>query len=123
MIAADFDTESYRLFGTGFYNPKPAMQWYWDQYVPAADDRESSVRFAAAGGTWRDCHPQLSSSPATIHFVTRASLTPTLSTPAGVTTARYLFEGGIHGFMTMPMLDIAQEARQQACRELSRLLG
>src|SRR2546426_326522 len=24
VIAADFDTESYRLFGKGFYNPKPA---------------------------------------------------------------------------------------------------
>jgi acetyl esterase len=41
---------------------------------------------------------------------------------AGVVTARCLFEGGIHGFMTMPMLDIAHEARQQACRELAQLL-
>ena len=23
MIAADFDTESYRLYGNGFYNPSP----------------------------------------------------------------------------------------------------
>ena len=35
VIAPDFDNESYRLFGKGFYNPKPALQWYWDQYVPA----------------------------------------------------------------------------------------
>ncbi len=35
VIAADFDNESYRLFGKGFYNPKPALQWYWDQYVPS----------------------------------------------------------------------------------------
>ncbi len=40
MIAADFDTESYRMFGEGFYNPRPALQWYWDQYVPSAVDRE-----------------------------------------------------------------------------------
>ena len=39
VIAADFNTESYRLFGRGYYNPKPAMQWYWDQYVPGAPDR------------------------------------------------------------------------------------
>ena len=39
VIAADFDTESYRLFGRGYYNPKPAMQWYWDQYVPTKADR------------------------------------------------------------------------------------
>ena len=40
MIAADFDNESYRLYGEGFYNPKPALQWYWDQYVPSPADRE-----------------------------------------------------------------------------------
>ncbi len=40
VIAADFDNESYRLFGKGFYNPKPALQWYWDQYVPSPADRE-----------------------------------------------------------------------------------
>ena len=39
VLAADFDTESYRLFGRGYYNPKPAMQWYWDQYVPTKADR------------------------------------------------------------------------------------
>ena len=37
VLAADFDNESYRLFGNGYYNPKPAMQWYWDQYVPVGD--------------------------------------------------------------------------------------
>ncbi|PRC53442.1 esterase, partial [Mycobacterium sp. ITM-2017-0098] len=34
------DTESYRSFGTGFYNPEPALRWYWDQYVPDHADRE-----------------------------------------------------------------------------------
>jgi acetyl esterase len=39
LIAADFDTESYRLFGRGYYKPKTAMQGYWDQYVPSEEDR------------------------------------------------------------------------------------
>ena len=51
VIAADFDTESYRLFGKGFYNPKPALQWYWDQYVPSARRPRTSVRLAAARRT------------------------------------------------------------------------
>jgi len=42
---------------------------------------------------------------------------------AGVPVARAQFDGAVHGFMTMPMLDIAQEARRQACVELSELLG
>jgi acetyl esterase len=41
---------------------------------------------------------------------------------AGVRTARCIYDGGIHGFMTMPMLDIAHQARRQACDELAQLL-
>jgi acetyl esterase len=33
------------------------------------------------------------------------------------------YEGGIHGFITMPALDLAQRARVEVCSELSRLLA
>jgi acetyl esterase len=121
VIGADFDDDSYRLFGKGFYNPKPAMQWYWDQYVPAPADRH---------------HPYASPLRANL-----AGLPPAIVVVAGhdplrdeglayadalaaadVATVRCLFDGAIHGFMTMPMLDIAQEARRRACEELGRLL-
>ena len=122
VIAADFDTESYRLYGKGFYNPQPAMRWYWDQYVPVARDRD---------------HPYASPLRANLEGLPPAVVVIAGHDPlrdegiafadaldaAGVTTSRCVFEGGIHGFMTMPTLGIAQRARQQACRELSRLLG
>ncbi|BBX46600.1 alpha/beta hydrolase [Mycobacterium cookii] len=122
VIAADFDTESYRLFGEGFYNPRPAMQWYWDQYVPATGDRD---------------HPYASPLRADLVGLPPAIVVVAGHDPlrdegiayahaleaAGVETVRCLFEGGVHGFMTMPMLDIAHEARRQACVELDRLLG
>jgi acetyl esterase len=121
VIAADFDTESYRLFGNGFYNPKPAIQWYWDQYVPAFADRD---------------HPYASPLQANLRGLPSAVVVVAGHDPlrdegigyadaleaAGVSTVRCLFEGGIHGFLTMPSLDIAQEARRQACLELARLL-
>jgi acetyl esterase len=121
VIAADFDNESYRLFGKGFYNPKPALQWYWDQYVPAPADRE---------------HPYASPLRANLAGLPPAIVVVAGHDPlrdeviaysdalaaAGVATVRCLFEGGIHGFMTMPMLDIAHEARQQACLQLAQLL-
>ncbi|WP_292980486.1 alpha/beta hydrolase [Mycobacterium sp.] len=121
VIAADFDTESYRLFGKGFYNPEPAMRWYWDQYVPDAADRE---------------HPYASPLRADLTGLPPAVVVIAGHDPlrdegiafadaldaAGVTTARCVFDGGIHGFMTMPTLGIAQQARQQVCAELSRLL-
>ncbi|OBK33044.1 esterase [Mycobacterium sp. 1245111.1] len=121
VIAADFDNESYRLFGTGFYNPKPALQWYWDQYVPAHADRE---------------HPYASPLHANLAGLPPAVIVTAGHDPlrdeghayadaleaAGVVTVRCPFQGGIHGFMTMPMLDIAHEARRQACSGLSRVL-
>jgi acetyl esterase/lipase len=121
VIAADFDNESYRLFGKGFYNPKPALQWYWDQYVPMHADREhpyaSPLRASLAGLP-----------PAVVVLAGHDPLRDEgiayadALEAAGVVTVRCPFEGGIHGFMTMPMLDIAHEARQQACGELARLL-
>lgn len=122
VIAADFDTESYRLYGNGFYNPAPAMRWYWDQYVPVSADRE---------------HPYASPLRADLTGLPPAVVVIAGHDPlrdegigfadaldgAGVSTARCVFDGGIHGFMTMPTLDIAHDARQQCCRELSRILG
>lgn len=121
VIAADFDTESYRMFGRGYYNPKPALRWYWDQYVPAPADRE---------------HPYASPLRANLAELPPAIIVVAGHDPlrdeavayaegleaAGVATVRCLFEGGIHGFMTMPMLDIAHQARRQVCLELGQLL-
>ncbi|UUO00417.1 alpha/beta hydrolase [Mycolicibacterium novocastrense] len=121
MIAADFETESYRLYGKGFYNPRPALQWYWDQYVPSPADRT---------------HPYASPLQARLDGLPPAVVVIAGHDPlrdegvayadalesAGVSVARCTFDGGIHGFMTMPMLDIAHEARRQASQELAKLL-
>ncbi|MGV0807326.1 alpha/beta hydrolase [Mycolicibacterium setense] len=122
VIAADFDTDSYRLFGTGFYNPRPALQWYWDQYVPSLDDRQ---------------HPHASPLRADLTGLPPAVVVLAGHDPlrdegiayadalqaAGVPITRCAFDGGIHGFMTMPMLDIAHRARREAGRALGDFLG
>lgn len=119
VIAADFDTESYRQFGRGYYNPLPALQWYWDLYVPRASDRT---------------HPYASP----LHADDLSGLPPTVAVVAGhdplrdeglayvealrsvgVPVAQCYFEGGVHGFMTMPSLDICTRARAQACADLT----
>lgn len=121
VLAADFNTMSYRLFGRGYYNPKPAMQWYWDQYVPSRTDR---------------AHPYATPLNAELQGLPPAVLVIAGHDPlrdeglayasalevAGVRAVRAQFDGGIHGFMTMPTLDLAHEARQQACLELALLL-
>ncbi|QEN14392.1 alpha/beta hydrolase [Mycolicibacterium sp. ELW1] len=121
VIAADFDTESYRLYGRGFYNPRPALQWYWDQYVPAVEDRQH--RYASPLQADPTGLP-----PAVVvvagHDPLRDEGTAYADalTAAGVPTTRCSYEGGIHGFMTMPMLDIAHQSRREAGRALAELL-
>ncbi|OBJ08433.1 alpha/beta hydrolase [Mycobacterium sp. 1465703.0] len=121
VIAADFDTESYRLFGRGYYNPKPALQWYWDCYVPSRDDRAHP--YAAP------LNADLTGLPPTVLVV--AGHDPlrdeglaygTALTAAGVPTNQLHYPGGIHGFMTMPMLDIAHRARKEATTVLAEML-
>jgi acetyl esterase len=122
VLAADFDNESYRLFGEGFYNPRPALQWYWDQYVPSPADREhpyASPLYADLDGL----------PPAVVVIAGHDPLRDEgmafgkALEAVGVTTVERRYEGGIHGFMTMPMLDLAQRARVEVCGELSRLLA
>lgn len=122
VIGANFDTESCQLFGQGFYNPRPALQWYWDQYVPAVADRENPYASPLHG----DLHGL---PPAVVVVAGHDPLrdegiayTDALEA-AGVPITRCAFDGGIHGFMTMPMLDIAHQARRQASRGLGELLG
>lgn len=120
MIAADFDTESYRLYGKGFYNPRPALQWYWDQYVPSHADR--SDPYASPLRARLDGLP-----PAVVVIAGHDPLRDEAVAyadaleAAGVPVARCTFDGGIHGFLTMPMLDIAHDARRQATRALAKL--
>ena len=122
VIAANFDTESYRLFGAGYYNPKPALQWYWDQYVPDHADR---------------AHPYASPLKARLDGLPPAIVVLAGHDPlrdegiayadaleaAGVVTTRCAFEGGIHGFMTMPMLELAQRARGDVSHAVTQLLS
>jgi acetyl esterase/lipase len=122
MITADFDTESYRLFGEGFYNPRLALQWYWDQYVPYPADREHPY----ASPLYAD----LDGLPPAVVFI--AGHDPLRDEgmafgkaleAAGVSRVERRYDGGIHGFMTMPALDLAQRARREVCTDLARSLA
>lgn len=121
VLAADFGTESYRLFGKGFYNPEPALRWYWDQYVPELTDRTHP--YAAP------LHAELGDLPPVVMVMTghdplrdEARAYADALAAAGVSVTRCEFDGAVHGFMTMPMLDIAHVARRQSCETLAALL-
>ena len=122
VIAADFDTESYRLFGAGYYNPKPALQWYWDQYVPDHADRRHPFA-VPLGADLRGLPPAVVAiaghDPLRDEGIAYADALQRASVPV----TRFVYPGGVHGFLTMPMLDLAQSARADVSRELARLLS
>ncbi|OBI49340.1 esterase [Mycobacterium kyorinense] len=121
MVNADFDTESYRLFGEGYYNPRVALQWYWDQYVPSAADREHPYA-SPLKADLRGLPPTVVVAAGHDPLRDEGSAFVAALKTANVQTAHCHYEGGIHGFMTMPAVDLAQRARAEVCSELARLL-
>jgi len=122
VIAADFDTASYRDYATGYYNTAAAMAWYWDQYVPNPADRS---------------HPTASPLRAPLTGLAPAVVISAGYDPLGseveayakalaaeaVTTIHRHYSGAIHGFMTMAGLGICRLARRQAWADVSALLS
>jgi acetyl esterase len=121
-LAADFGTESYRRFGSGYYNTATAMAWYWDQYVPNSANRGHP--------TASPLQASLTGLPPAV--VITAGHDPLCSegdayakalSDSAVTTISRQYAGAIHGFMTMSGLDICRRARQQAWADVSTLLS
>lgn len=121
VIAADFSTASYRRFGEGFYNTAAAMAWYWDQYLPGSTDRthryaspiqDVRVGLPPAVVITAGCDPLCSEGQA--YAAALAS--------SGVATTHRDYPGAIHGFLTMPMLQLARRARQTLWADIAEFL-
>jgi acetyl esterase len=121
VIAAEFDTDSYRRFGAGYYNPREALQWYWDQYVPEPSDR-SHPYASPLCGLLEGLPPAVMVLAGCDPLKDEGLAYADALRDAGGTVQQLFFAGGIHGFMTMPMFDIAHAARRQASRMLGELL-
>jgi acetyl esterase len=121
VLTADFTYGSYHEFRTGYYNTTAAMQWYWDQYVPNTTDREN---------------PYAAPLSASVEGVAPAVLVVTGYDPMRDEALAYaealreadvpvteLYYGAIHGFLTMPVLDIAHRARRDVADAVTKLLA
>lgn len=111
VIDDDFDTESYRRFGTGHYNTTSAMRWYWQNYAPDGTDDVRLVPTRAA--TLADLPPAV---------VITAELDPPCSAGDayaqrlagdGVPVRHRRYNGLFHGFLTIPSLTATTTARTQ----------
>ena len=122
VLDADFDTDSYRAYPTGYYNTREAMIWYWDQYAPDPADRAHP--YAAP------LRAQLSGLPPAV--VVTAGFDPLCTegdryaaalAEAGVRVVHRRYPGAVHGFLTMPDIKLGDRAREQAWRDLRGVLG
>ncbi|MFC9786707.1 alpha/beta hydrolase [Rhodococcus sp. NPDC127528] len=121
VIAADFETDSYRQFGSGYYNTRAAMQWYWDQYVPVADrdhPHASPIRAELAG-----LPPAVVVTAGCDPLCTEGDAYADALAAAGVPVTHRRYDDGIHGFMTLSVLTLAGLAQKQAWADLRDLLG
>ncbi|MFD5181032.1 alpha/beta hydrolase [Nocardia sp. NPDC058379] len=121
VIDDDFETESYRRFGTGHYNTTSAMRWYWQQYAPHGTDDVRLVPTRAES---------LAGLPPAV--VITAELDPPCA--AGDAYARRLADDGVavrhrrydglfHGFLTIPSLAATTAARTEIWAMVREVLG
>ncbi|WP_163794506.1 alpha/beta hydrolase [Mycobacterium stomatepiae] len=121
-IDPSFDTDSYHRYGTGYFNTRASMQWYWSQYL--GDERDFDPPYLVAPAR-ADSHARLA--PA---VVVTAGLDPLHSEGceyarrlrnAGVPVVHRDFPGLFHGFMTIQSFGPAASAQQLVCADLRQL--
>ncbi|WP_280483949.1 alpha/beta hydrolase [Nocardia farcinica] len=120
-IDDDFDTESYRRYGAGYYNTTEAMRWYWQQYAPHGTDSPYLVPTRA---------DSLAGLPPAV--VVTAELDPPCSAgedyarrlaAAGVPVTAHRFDGLFHGFLTFPKLSLTGPARAELWQMMRAVLA
>jgi acetyl esterase len=112
-VDAGFDTGSYEEFAAGPYLDRPAMRWFWDQYLP-----DHVRRRDATASPLRAELPLLAGLPPTLVITAEADVLrdegeayARLLVEAGVevTAVRYL--GAIHAFVVLDALAATPPAR------------
>lgn len=110
VIDDDFETESYRLYGTGYYNTTSAMKWYWQQYAPNGTDDPRVIPTRAES---------LTGLPPAV--IITAELDPPCTSgdtyaqmleAADVPVVHHRFDGLFHGFLTFTSLSFTEPARR-----------
>jgi acetyl esterase/lipase len=123
VIDPSFETDSYRRYGTGYFNTRAAMRWYWRQYLGGERVFDPPYLVAPARA---ESHAGLP--PAVI---VTAGLDPLYSEGrgyaqllrgAGVPVVHRDFPGLFHGFMTIQSFAPAASARDMVFDDLRQLL-
>ncbi len=128
IVDADFETESYKLFGEDRFLTTPLMEWMYDMYIPNPEDRKQIY-----ASTLRATVEQLKGLPPTLIQVAENDVLRDEGEAfgrkldeAGVTATTVRYNGVIHDFGLLNGLAEIPQVRSlfvQAAAELKKYLG
>ncbi|CAH1200555.1 Acetyl esterase [Paenibacillus plantiphilus] len=113
VMDASFDTESYRMFETGYFLRRDAMKWFWDQYTT-----DPSERAQITASPLRATKEQLAGLPPALVITAEADVLrdegeayANKLRDAGVEVTAARFQGIIHDFVMLNALADTAAAR------------
>lgn len=98
---ADFETESYRRYGSGLNLTREKMQWFWRTYLAGADPLDPDASPLRAVGL-HGVAPALIQTCEYDPLRSEGELYARRVEEAGVAATLTRYEGTIHGFLRMP---------------------
>jgi len=118
---ADFDRPSYSTYATGYYQTAAAMKWYWNQYLPAGATPDHPY-VCPLRADLRGLPPAVVVTNGCDVLRDEGECFVEALRAAGVPTVHRPYEGGIHGFMTMPGIELGARARQRCWEDIRSVL-
>jgi acetyl esterase/lipase len=125
---ANFETESYREFATGYLRTPKAMEWFWDNYLP-----DKSARRQPTASPLQASIEELGGLPSALVVTSEFDLLRDEGEAyarklicAGVEVVAIRYLGTIHNFITLNALSktaAAKSAMSLAALTLRRVFG
>ena len=122
---ADFDTASYNQFADGPWLTRPAMQWFWDQYLP-----DHNKRHEPSASPLQASHDQLAGLPRALVITAENDVLREEGEAygrnlleAGVETVVTRYNGAIHDFVLLNRIAKAAPVRAALLQATEFLKG
>ena len=113
------DTESRRLFGSGYFLETDTMNWFYDKYVPNPGDRTQPDVSPAQAPSLKGLPPALVITAGFDILRDEGAAYARALQAAGVAARHVDYEGMVHGFFNMQgVLDVAKTAVRDAAAAL-----
>ena len=124
VIAADLDTASYRANADGYLLSRDGMAWFWDHYVPDADQRRDPLVAPLEAESLAGLPPALVITAEFDPLRDEGEAYGAALESAGVPTTVTRYDGVIHGFFGMHgMIDEADTAQREVAAALQAAFG